>query len=114
MDHATIALFRKRLHEAGRVSELFERVNAHLLKQGLIPREGTVVDATIIEAPRGRTTRDGGGNSKDKAASYTIKHGEIRHGYKAHLATDTNAMIKDSLYDTASARLATHRSTDRR
>ncbi len=108
VDHATIALFRKRLHEAGLVSELFEKVNAHLLKQGLILREGTVVDATIIEAPRGRTTKEGLGNSKDKAASYTRKHGETRHGYKAHIATDTNGMIKDYLYDTAKVHDSQH------
>jgi len=108
VDHATIALFRKRLHEAGLVSELFEKVNAHLLKQGLILREGTVVDATIIEAPRGRTTKDGLGKSKDKAASYTIKHVEKHHGYKAHIAPDTNGMIKDYLFDTAKVHDSKH------
>ena len=108
VDHATIALFRKRLHEVGLESELFERVNAHLLNQGLILREGTAVDATIIEAPRGRTTKDGLGSSKDKSASYTRKHGEKHHGYKAHLATDTHGMIKDYVFDTAKVHDSKH------
>ncbi len=108
VDHSTIALFRTRLHEAGRISELFEKVNEHLLKQGLILREGTVVDATIIEAPRGRTTQDGLGNSKDKAATYTKKHGRTYHGYKAHIATDPHGMIKDYVFDTAKVHDSKH------
>ncbi len=108
VDHSTIALFRKRLHEAGLVSELFDQVNAHLLEQGLILREGIAVDATIIEAPKGRTTKDGLGNSKDKAATYTKKHGRTYHGYKAHIATDTRGMIKDYVFDTAKVHDSKH------
>lgn len=108
VDHSTIAVFRKRLHDAGLISELFDQVNAHLLKQGLILSEGTVVDATIIEAPKGRTTKDGEGNSKDKAATHTRKHGRSYHGYKAHIATDTNGMIKDYIFDTAKVHDSKH------
>jgi len=108
VDHSTIALFRKRLHEAGLVSELFDQVNAHLLEQGLILREGIAVDATIIEAPKGRTTKDGLGNSRDKAATYTKKHGRTYHGYKAHIATDTRGMIKDYVFDTAKVHDSNH------
>lgn len=108
VDHSTIAVFRKRLHDAGLISELFEQVNTHLLKQGLILREGTVVDATIIEAPRGRVTKDGDGNSKDKTATHTKKHGRVYHGYKAHIATDTNGMIRDYIYDTAKVHDSKH------
>jgi len=108
VDHSTIATFRKRLHDAGLVSELFELANAHLLDEGLILREGTAVDATIIQAPRGRKTKDGEGNSKDKTASYTKKNGRVHHGYKAHIATDPKGMIKDYLYDTAKVHDSMH------
>ena len=66
VDHATIALFRKRLAEAGLVNTLFEVANAYLFEQGVMISDGTCVDATIIQAPTGRTTKDGRGNSKDK------------------------------------------------
>lgn len=108
IDHSTIAVFRKRLHEAGLVSELFELANAHLLEQGLILQEGTAVDATIIEAPRGKKTQDGEGHSKDKTASYTRKNDRTYHGYKAHIATDRQGMIKDYLYDTAKVHDSVH------
>ena len=108
VDHSTIAIFRKRLYEAELVGKLFELANAHLLEQGLILQEGTVVDATIIQAPRGRTTQDGEGNSKDKTASYTKKNDCVYHGYKAHIATDTQGMIKDYIYDTAKVHDSIH------
>lgn len=108
VDHSTIAVFRKRLHDAGLISELFEKVNAHLLERGLILREGAMVDATIIAAPRGRTTKDGDGHSKEKAAGYTKKHGRTYHGYKAHILTDANGMIKDYVFDTAKVHDSQH------
>ena len=106
VDHSTIALFRERLHAAGLASELFEIVNAHLCERGLMVSEGTSVDATIIEAPRGKPRKSSRKNnedqgSKDKAATHTKKHGRIYHGYKAHVATDPNALIRDYRLDTA-------------
>jgi IS5 family transposase len=103
IDHATIALFRKRLHDAGLADELFEIVNTHLRDKGLIVDQGTSVDATIIEAPRPRKPRkdDLEHRKPDPAATHTVKHNQPHHGYKAHVASDKNAMIKDYRLDTA-------------
>ena len=50
-DETTILNFRHLLgqHSLGQV--LLGEINAHLESQGLKLREGTIVDATIIEAP---------------------------------------------------------------
>ena len=58
-DETTILNFRHLLerHELGK--GLFEEINAHLESQGLRLREGTVVDATIIEAPSSTKNRGG-------------------------------------------------------
>ena len=102
IDHSTIALFRERLHDAGLASELFDIVNAHLREKGLIVDEGTSVDATILEAPRGRPRKDDPDqSSKDKTATHTKKRGQIHYGYKAHVASDKNAMVTDYRLDTA-------------
>lgn len=102
IDHATIALFRKRLHDHGLASELFDLVNQHLREQGLIVQEGTAVDATVIEAPTGRPRKhDDLESSKDKAATHTKKHGRVYHGYKAHVASNADALITDYRVDTA-------------
>lgn len=108
VDETTIVIFRRRLLEHGLIAPLFDDVVAHLREAGLIVEEGTLVDATIIEAPRGRTTDDGLGSTKQKAATYTKKHGRSYHGYKAHIATDGNAMIKDYVYDTAAVHDSKH------
>jgi len=102
IDHSTIALFRERLHDAGLASELFDLVNTHLREKGLIVDEGTSVDATILEAPRGRPRKNNPDqSSKDPEATHTKKRGQIHHGYKAHVASDKNAMVTDYRLDTA-------------
>ena len=45
--------------------------------------------------------------ANDKDASYTSKRGRKHHGYKIHIATDTNSIIKDVITTTAK----THDST---
>jgi IS5 family transposase len=113
IDETTIVKFRGRLREHGLMATLFDDVVAHLTERGLIVEQGTLVDATIIEAPRGKKTEDSGGaggaggavdgsdHTKQKSASYTKKHGRTYFGFKAHIATDRNAMIKDYVFDTA-------------
>ena len=107
-DETTFVQFRKRINTHGHIGTLFEKTVAILKNRGVILEEGTCVDATIIEAPRGRTTKDGLGSTKDKAASYTKKYGRLYHGYKGHIATDRNGMIKDYRFDTASTHDSKH------
>lgn len=107
-DETTFVQFRKRLNAHGHIATLFEKTVAILKFRGVILEEGTCVDATIIEAPRGRTAKDGISSTKDRAAGYTKKHGRIYHGYKGHIATDCNGMIKDYRYDTASTHDSKH------
>ena len=50
-DETTILNFRHLLEEHALGQSLFEEINRHLESQGLRLREGTIVDASIIEAP---------------------------------------------------------------
>jgi IS5 family transposase len=107
-DETTFVQFRKRLNEYCHISTLFDKTIAILKNRGVILEQGTCVDATIIEAPRGRSAKDGISSTKDKAASYTKKHGRVYHGYKGHIATDRNGIIKDYRFDTASVHDSRH------
>jgi transposase, IS5 family len=103
-DETTIVNFRKRLREAGCASTLFDAALANLRSRGLVLRTGSIVDATIVDAPQGRTVKEADGTERhthDRCATYTKNHGTLRHGYKAHLVTDTRGMITDWLFDTA-------------
>jgi len=106
-DETTFVIFRKRLRKHGHSATLFDTTVKILKQRGLILEEGTCVDATIIETSRGQK-RDDGTHTRDKTASYTKKHGRIHHGFKAHIATDTNGIIKDYRFDTAKVHDSQH------
>ena len=65
MDETTTVVFRRRLREAGLTTQLFDAVVGHLQTQGLFVDEGTIADATIIQAPQGKKTKDASGEVKD-------------------------------------------------
>jgi transposase, IS5 family len=99
-DETTFVKFRARLREAQIHDAIFQAVVEHIRRHGLLVREGTMVDATIIEAPRGRRGPDGT-NTRDREASFTKKHGVTHHGYKGHMAVDLSGIITDYRYGTA-------------
>lgn len=106
-DHSTISRFRTRLRDAGHGSTLFDTTLATLRARGLVLNEGTLIDATIIEAPLGCKRADGS-STADPCATKTYKHGRAYHGYRVHVATDRRSIIKDFVYDTASVSEHTH------
>lgn len=99
-DETSLVVFRRRLREAGHERTLFDAVNRQLEQLGLILHAGTLVDASIQEAPRGRT-RDDGTSTRDPEASFTKKNDRTYHGYKSHIATDLRGVVKDYTFDTA-------------
>ena len=106
-DETTIVKFRKRLREGDVERKLFDIVARSIADRGLLVKEGTLVDALIIEAPTGRKTgkKDEAGNdqtTRDTDASFTKKHGQTYHGYKGHLAADRSGIVTDFAFSTAS------------
>lgn len=57
-DAKTIWLFKENLSNADVGKELFDLFEQQLESKGLISRSGSIVDATFVEAPRQRNTRD--------------------------------------------------------
>ena len=66
-DEKTIWLFKEQLGKEG-MRELFEIFNSQLQELGLVKREGSLVDATFVDVPKQR-------NSREENAK--IKSGEI-------------------------------------
>jgi IS5 family transposase len=103
-DETTLVNFRERLRSCGGASVLFDAALASLRARGLVLKEGTIIDATIVDAPQGRKVKEADGterHTRDGCATYTKNHGTLRHGYKAHLATDTRSIVTDWVFDTA-------------
>ena len=99
-DETTFVTFRKRLREANLESYLFQSVVKHLDSQGLLVREGTMVDAAIIEQAKGSKNADGK-STRDQDASFTKKHGKTYHGYKTHIGCDLSEIVTGYRFTTA-------------
>jgi IS5 family transposase len=89
-DETTVCKFRHLLerHELGRA--LFEEVHRHLAAQGLKVSTGTIVDATIINAPSSTKNKD---KARDPEMHQTKKGNQWYFGMKAHVGVDSKTKI---------------------
>ena len=97
-DETTILNFRHLLERHQLGQGLLEEINAHLESQGLRLREGTIVDASIIEAPSSTKNRCG---KRDPEMHQTKKGNQWHFGMKAHIGVDADTGIVHSLSTTA-------------
>ena len=94
----TILKFRHLLEAHGLGERLFEEINAHLASQGYGVRKGTIVDASIVDAPG--STRNAKGE-RDPEMHQTKKGNQWYHGMKAHIGVDAETGLTHSLATTA-------------
>ena len=105
-DARTIWAFREALKEHDLVDELFAQLNGQITAAGYIPRQGQIVDASMVAAPRQRNSREDNAKikqgetpegwedkpnmlrQKDLDARWTKKHGQTHYGYKNHISID--------------------------
>lgn len=107
-DAKTVWLFRERLKEARLIEVMFVRFDEQLAAQGYVARAGQMIDATFIEVPRQRNTREENVqikagetpadwqkpeskaklSQKDLDARWTKKNDENHYGYKNHVNVD--------------------------
>src|SRR3546814_11775586 len=86
-DETTILNFRRLLERDGLAADLFNTINAHLSAHGLLLRQGTMVDATIIHAPSSTKNRE---HARDPETHQTKKGNQWYFGMKAHIGVDTD------------------------
>ena len=97
-DATTLLKFRRLLiaHELTRA--LFDEIGISLCERGLMMKEGTLVDATIIEAPPSTKNAQ---KSRDPEMHQTKKGNEWHFGMKAHLGVDADSGLVHSIVGTA-------------
>jgi len=97
-DETTVCKFRHLLeqHDLGRV--LFEQVQVHLQARGLKVATGTIVDATIINAP---SSTKNAANARDPEMHQTRKGQQWYFGMKAHLGVDSKTKLIHAVVATA-------------
>ena len=112
-DAKTIWSFRDTLTKAEAAQSLFETFNAQIENAHLITHTGSIVDATFVDAPRQRNTREENasikeGNipeewhkeeaqnklrQKDTDARWAKKGNELHYGYKNHVKADAESKL---------------------
>jgi transposase, IS5 family len=97
-DATTLLKFRHWLerHELTRV--LFEEVGSVLEERGLLMRQGTIVDATIIAAPPSTKNKS---KARDPEMHQTKKGNQWHFGMKAHIGVDVASGVVHTLTGTA-------------
>ena len=83
-------------HDLGRA--LFERVHAHLQARGLGVSTGTIVDATIIQAP---SSTKNAAQARDPEMCQTKKGNQWYFGMKAHVGVDSKSKLIHAVVATA-------------
>ena len=96
-DETTILNFRHLLEKHSLGQGLFAEINAHLEDQGLRLREGTIVDATIIEAPSSTKNRTG---QRDPEMHQVKKGNQYHFGMKLHIGVDAETGLVHSMTTT--------------
>ena len=97
-DETTILNFRHLLERHNLGQGLLEEISAHLESQGLKLREGTVVDASIIEAPSSTKNRAG---ERDPEMHQTKKGNQWHFGMKLHIGVDSETGLVHRMSATA-------------
>lgn len=110
-DAKTIWHFRNVLTQSGVIRELFDLFSKQLEAAHLVTHEGTIVDATFVEAPKTKCTPDDRKNIKDGKipeewsknknklcqkdidARYTRKSNVTYFGYKDHVKADADSKL---------------------
>lgn len=110
-DQKTFWMFRDSLTKTGVIDEAFVLFRDRLRREGYIVQEGKIVDATLVESPIQRNSRDENDQikngetpedwsedkrrQKDVDAAWTTKHGKHHYGYKNHVKVDAKSKLID-------------------
>jgi len=115
-DAKTVWLFREHLATHGLAEKLFARFHEQLARQGFVAKGGQMIDATFVEAPKQRNTREENAlikegavpiewgkaenkhklAQKDTDARWTKKNDEKHYGFKNHINADqTHKLIQN-------------------
>lgn len=97
-DETTVCNFRHLLEAHNLGDQLFAMINAYLEESGLKVSTGTIVDATIIEAPSSTKNKRG---ERDPEMHQTRKGNQWYFGMKGHIGVDSRTRLIHSVAATA-------------
>jgi IS5 family transposase len=123
-DHSVLSRFRTALTQKGGYEKLMEQINGQLETRGVLLKKGAIVDASITDSPRKprgkkeyevvedrKEEPDATGDGQEPGTAHTVlaiktqshvdteaawikKAGKLRFGYKKHIATDNQGLVR--------------------
>ena len=97
-DETTILNFRRLLEKHELAAGILAVINGYLGDRGLSLRQGTIVDATLINAPSSTKNKDG---KRDPEMHQTKKGNQYYFGMKAHIGVDDESGLVHSVVGTS-------------
>ncbi|MDD2159287.1 IS5 family transposase [Pseudomonas sp. MIL19] len=97
-DETTILNFRRLLEKHELATGILAVINGYLGDRGLSLRQGTIVDATLINAPSSTKNKDG---KRDPEMHQTKKGNQYYFGMKAHIGVDDESGLVHGVVGTA-------------
>lgn len=112
-DAKTIWVWRETLTRKKVFEKLFKKFNVYMEKNGIKTNSGSIVDASFVDSPKQRNTREENNDikngkipdewekpekaamfrQKDTDARWTKKNNEKHYGYKSHIKVDTKTKL---------------------
>nr|ANC68231.1 TnpA2 [Pseudomonas oleovorans] len=96
-DETTILNFRRLLEKHELAAGILGMINGYLGDRGLSLRQGTIVDATLINVPSSTKNKDG---KRDPEMHQTKKGNQYYFGMKAHIGVDDESGLVHSVVGT--------------
>jgi IS5 family transposase len=97
-DETTILNFRHLLEEHQIAEQILESVNQSLREKGVMLKEGTILDATIINAPSSTKNKNG---ERDPEMHSVAKGNQWFFGMRCHIGVDAASGLVHSVVSTA-------------
>ena len=97
-DETTVCKFRHLLEAHNLGDRLFALIGEYLQENGMKVNTGTIVDATIIDAPSSTKNKD---KARDPEMHQTKKGNQWYFGMKAHIGVDSQSKLIHSVAATA-------------
>ena len=110
-DHNKIWDYRERLKKTKVLEKIFRQFDEQLEKEGIVGKAGVIIDATFVETPKQRNSREENAKikagetpeewkdnphklcHKDTEARWTTKNRQRYYGYKNHTKVDAQSKI---------------------
>ena len=96
-DATTLLNFRHLLESHQLTESIFNTINGYLAEKGLLLREGTIVDATLIAAPPSTKNKAG---KRDPDMHQSKKGKQWHFGMKAHIGVDAQSGLVHTVIGT--------------